>query len=167
MRGVLATFVFALSFAAVALAQPVSEHHHQSFHRENHREKSAHREHPHHAAAKHHEHVSHDAPHAQRTHHLAVFSGRPAQWCGWFMRQVFGVADRAYDRALTWTHWGRQSDGPQLGAVIVWRHHVGLIEGGPDKTGRWLVRSGNDNHAVRTRYQSIKGAVAFRMPDRW
>jgi hypothetical protein len=151
MRAVLATLVFALSFAAVAPAQPLSEHRHKSFHRVH-----VHRV----ASARHHVQLS------KRVRRHAGIDVRPARWCGWFMRQVFGVADRAYNRAVRWARWGHSAEGPQVGAVVVWRHHVGLIEGGPDKRGRWLVRSGNDAHAVRTRYISLKGAVAFRMPDR-
>jgi hypothetical protein len=157
MRAVLATLIFALSFAVVAPAKPVSEHHHKSFHRV-----PAHRV----ASTHHHVHLAQRTRHAGAHVHVA-FDGRPALWCGWFMRQVFGVADRAYNRASNWAHWGVRASGPQVGAVIVWWHHVGLIEGGPDKHGRWLVRSGNDAHGVRTRYLSIKGAIAFRTPDRW
>jgi hypothetical protein len=102
-------------------------------------------------------------PHRSRVYVSAGPDTRPAQWCGWFMRQMLGVADRAYNRALSWATWGHSAGGPRVGAVVVWRHHVGMIEGGPDKNGRWLVRSGNDGHTVRTRYLSLAGAVAFRV----
>ena len=80
------------------------------------------------------------------------------------MRQMFRVADREYNRAAKWAQWGHSSAGPRVGAVVVWWHHVGLIEGGPDKRGQWLVHSGNDGHVVRTRYMSLARAIAFRMP---
>jgi len=161
MRGTLATLVLAVCFAAAAPAQ-TSPHRH------------------------HHRHVAHHTGHAQSLasehHHkrLAVHNvgtktktasirwlgpdARPAQWCGWFMRQVFHVADRSYNWAPNWAHWGHASLGPQVGAVVVWTYHVGLIAGPPDKQGRWLVRSGNDGNAVRTRYLSVAKAIAFRMP---
>jgi uncharacterized protein (TIGR02594 family) len=104
-----------------------------------------------------------DARAAKKVHWFGA-DVRPSRWCGWFMRQVFRVADRAYNRAAEWANWGHSAQGPRVGAVVVWRHHVGLIEGGPDKRGRWLVESGNDGHAVRTRYLSIANAIAFRMP---
>jgi hypothetical protein len=152
MRAVLATLFFALSFTAVAPAKPASEHHGKSLHRVYvHKQRVT--------SARHYAHVS------KRVRRHFGGDGRPAKWCGWYLRQVFGVTDRAYNRALNWVHWGRSADGPQIGAVVVWRYHVGLIEGGPDEHGRWLVRSGNDGHAVRTRYLSLKGAVAFRMPE--
>jgi hypothetical protein len=80
------------------------------------------------------------------------------------MRQMFSVADREYNRAAKWAEWGHWSPIPRVGAVVVWPHHVGLIKGGPDGHGQWLVNSGNDNHMVRTRYMSLARAIAFRMP---
>ncbi|MBN8910933.1 MAG: hypothetical protein J0H65_02530 [Rhizobiales bacterium] len=62
--------------------------------------------------------------------------------------------------AWNWSKWGRPS-GPQVGAVVVWRHHVGEIVGRA-ANGQWLVRSGNDGGAVRTRARSVAGAV-FRV----
>jgi hypothetical protein len=44
----------------------------------------------------------------------------------------------------------------------VWPHHVGVIRGGPNSSGEYLVESGNDGHAVRTRYRSLSGVIAFR-----
>jgi hypothetical protein len=109
--------------------------------------------------------VKHTAsPHQARSVHWTGPDIRPAAWCGWYMRQIFHVADRSYNWAPNWAQWGHASLGPQVGAVVVWTYHVGLIAGGPDQHGRWLVRSGNDGNAVRTRYLSIAKAIAFRMP---
>jgi hypothetical protein len=96
--------------------------------------------------------------------HGGFGDARPAAWCGWYMRQVMGVTDRAYNRAGNWAHWGRAAAGPQIGAVVVWPHHVGEIVAYAGD-GRWLVRSGNDGHAVRTRPRSLAGAIAFRLGD--
>jgi hypothetical protein len=62
--------------------------------------------------------------------------------------------------AWNWSKWGSPS-GPQVGAVVVWRHHVGEIVGRA-ANGQWMVRSGNDGGAVRTRARSVSGAV-FRV----
>jgi hypothetical protein len=86
-------------------------------------------------------------------------NGRPRQWCGWWMRQQRGGGPEM-NLAWNWSRWGRASS-PQVGAVVVWRHHVGEIVGRA-ANGRWLVRSGNDGGAVRTRARSVAGAV-FRM----
>jgi hypothetical protein len=78
------------------------------------------------------------------------------------MRHVFGVSDPRLNLARNWGSVGVAAGGPQVGAVVVWPHHVGVIRGGPDSSGEWLVESGNDGHAVRTRYRSLRGAIAFR-----
>jgi hypothetical protein len=86
--------------------------------------------------------------------------GRPAAWCGWEMRQlVGGDPGPSYNLARNWAHWGRS--GPVgVGAVVVWPHHVGKIVG--QQNGQWIVESGNDGHALRSRARSIGGAIAVR-----
>jgi len=84
---------------------------------------------------------------------------RPRAWCGWWMRTQRGGGAHL-NVAWNWSKWGRPS-GPQVGAVVVWRHHVGEIVGRAPN-GQWLVRSGNDGGAVRTRARSVAGAV-FRV----
>ncbi len=156
MRAVLATLLLAILFAAAAPAAPAPHLHHKHHYR--------------HQQVVHHRAVSHRVAKVHH-HHLKVVQvrwfgpdSRPRQWCGWFMRRMFSVADREYNRAAKWADWGHWSPGPRVGAVVVWRHHVGLIEGGPDNRGQWLVHSGNDGNTVRTRYMSIARAIAFRMP---
>lgn len=75
------------------------------------------------------------------------------------MRKVLGVADAAYNLARNWAHYGHAS-GARVGAIVVWSHHVGIIRGRCN--GGWVVESGNDGHAVRTRCRSVAGAIAFR-----
>jgi hypothetical protein len=85
---------------------------------------------------------------------------RPAAWCGWEMRRLVGSdPGPSYNLARNWIHWGRP--GPAgVGAVVVWSHHVGKIVG--RENGQWIIESGNDGHAVRTRPRSIAGAIAIR-----
>jgi hypothetical protein len=83
-------------------------------------------------------------------------------WCGAYMRRVFGVGDPRLNLARNWAGVGSSAGGPQVGAVVVWPHHVGVIRGGPNSSGEWLIESGNDGGAVRTRYRSLRGAIAFR-----
>ena len=193
MRAVLATLLLAVMFVATAPAKTYHRHHqqHAQHHRPLVHQKLAHHQ-PQKVARHRPGLVAQHQPH-HRVHDktaLAASSAgrspaatshffrprvaqqvrwfgpdtRPAKWCGWFMRQIFGVTDRAYNRAAEWTKWGHWSPGPRVGAVVVWWHHVGLIEGGPDGRGQWLVKSGNDAHAVRTRFMSLARAIAFRMP---
>jgi hypothetical protein len=84
---------------------------------------------------------------------------RPARWCGWWMRTQLGGGPEL-NLARNWASWGRPS-GPQVGAVVVWSHHVGMITG-RSASGQWIVKSGNDGGRVRERPRSVAGAV-FRV----
>lgn len=92
------------------------------------------------------------------------FSGgygpRPLEWCGWEMRHlVGGDPGPSYNLARNWAHWGHA--GPAgIGAIVVWPHHVGKIVGRTG--GEWVIESGNDGHALRTRPRSIAGTIAIR-----
>jgi hypothetical protein len=85
---------------------------------------------------------------------------RPAAWCGWEMRRLVGADPGPnYNLARNWAHWGRPGSAG-VGAVVVWARHVGKIVGQQD--GQWIIESGNDGHAVRSRPRSIAGAIAMR-----
>jgi hypothetical protein len=111
------------------------------------------------ALASHRSYHHHSAKASVHGRHYARHGGA---WCGAYMRHVFGVADPRLNLARNWASAGSNAGGPQVGAVVVWPHHVGVIRGGPDSNGDWLIESGNDGHAVRTRYRSLRGAIAFR-----
>ena len=82
---------------------------------------------------------------------------KPARWCGWWMRTQFGGGPE-YNLARNWANRGRPLNGPRVGAVVVWSHHVGMITGRTDD-GQWIVKSGNDDGRVRERPRSVAGAV--------
>ena len=87
--------------------------------------------------------------------------GRPAAWCGWYMRSQVGAdPGPQYNLARSWAHYGSNAGGPSVGTIVVWSHHVGKIVG--QENGQWIVESGNDGHTVRTRPRSLAGAIAFR-----
>lgn len=88
---------------------------------------------------------------------------KPRAWCGWWMRRHLGVANSAGNLARWWAGLRRPAHGPHVGAIVVWRHHVGRITG-RTADGRWIVKSGNDGHRVRERPRSVAGAIAFRWP---
>ena len=68
------------------------------------------------------------SPHIQVKATAAAGVGpRPARWCGWWMRTQKGGGPEL-NLARNWKSWGRPS-GPQVGAVVVWSHHVGVITG--------------------------------------
>jgi len=76
------------------------------------------------------------------------------------MRQrVSSDPGQTFNLARNWARWGQP--GPAgVRAVVVCSHHVGKIVGQEDD--KWVIRSGNDGHAVRTRPRSLAGAIAIR-----
>jgi hypothetical protein len=89
---------------------------------------------------------------------------RPRNWCGWWLRHQLGVADRAYNRARKWASFGTRASGPAPGVIAVWPHHVGIVTAVPGP-GRIILKSGNDDHAVREREHSSRGVIAWRWPS--
>lgn len=85
------------------------------------------------------------------------------QWCGCFMRHYFGIADRALNLAANWAGVGTRTSA-HPGAIVVWRHHVGVLQSEPDAHGRALVLSGNNGSGNRAtiRPARITNAIAFR-----
>jgi hypothetical protein len=93
-------------------------------------------------------------------YHRAL-GGRPAAWCGWYMRMQVGAdPGPRYNLARAWAHYGSNAGGPSVGTIVVWPHHIGKIVG--QQNGQWIVESGNDGHAVRVRPRSLAGVIAFR-----
>lgn len=86
--------------------------------------------------------------------------GRPRAWCGWWLGQHLGMTARHLWLARNWAAVGARAGGPQVGAIVVWPHHVGIITG--HSARGWIVKSGNDGRQVRERPRSVAGAVAFR-----
>jgi hypothetical protein len=114
--------------------------------------------HYHHADVSRHAHYGRHSHYAYRHGHHGRHAhyasegggGRPRAWCGWYMRgQVGGDPGPTYNLARSWAHYGSNAGGPHVGAIVVWSHHVGKIVG--EENGQWIVQSGNDGHAVRTR----------------
>ena len=90
---------------------------------------------------------------------VARGGGRPRAWCGWWLGNHLGIANRNLWLARNWASIGRKAQ-PGIGVVVVWRHHVGIITGRAGSS--WIVKSGNDGNAVRERPRSVAGAIAFR-----
>lgn len=87
---------------------------------------------------------------------------KPGKWCGWYMRTIFGGGPE-YNLARNWAKRGVSAGGPRVGAVVVWRGHVGLITG-RTASGQWLVHSGNTaGGRIATKPRSVSGAIAFRL----
>ena len=87
---------------------------------------------------------------------------RPAEWCGWWMRQhLGGHFGSEYNAARNWLNVGRPLPGARPGAIGVKEHHVFQVVEviGPDQV---LAISGNDHNAVRTRIRSTAGVIGWR-----
>jgi hypothetical protein len=84
---------------------------------------------------------------------------RPAQWCGWYMRSQLGGGPE-FNLAANWRRYG-SAGSPQVGAVVVWPHHVGIITGRASN-GQWIVKQGNYSGRVHEGPRSVSGAV-FRV----
>lgn len=82
---------------------------------------------------------------------------RPGAWCGWYMRTRHG-GSADLNLAWNWSRRGSALSGPQVGAIVVWPHHVGEITG-QSSDGKWIVLSGNDSGQVKERARSVSGAV--------
>lgn len=164
--------VAAITLALSALTLAVPAHASRGHHHSHHHSYSAH----HHrgAAASHRNHT-----HSRRDAGAGAVvasneGGRPRDcwgipWCGCFLKHFLHIpADIAHklnlNLALNWLHLGEPATRPAKNEVAVWNHggghgHVGVIASDhPDRFGRWLVTSGNDGHAVRTRWRSVVGA---------
>lgn len=168
--------VLALMFAVVGSAPASARAHHHHKHHVHHRHHSHRRHHHHRVNRVHHvtEQRSGSQPSVDQTVQrlpqlgsLVESSARPREcysvgpWCGCFMRHLLGIADKAYNLARNWAGIGQRTSA-HSGAIVVWRHHVGMLRSEPDARGRALVLSGNDGHRVRERVRSLQGAIAFR-----
>jgi len=84
---------------------------------------------------------------------------RAHAWCGSYLSKYLGKPDRRLALARSWANEGTNAGGPGIGVVVVWSHHVGIITG-QTPNGQWIVHSGNDGGAVRTRARSLSRANA-------
>jgi hypothetical protein len=92
-----------------------------------------------------------------RSESVAGAGPRPGAWCGWYMRTRHG-GSADYNLAWNWSRRGSSLSGPQVGAIVVWPHHVCEITG-QTSDGKWIVLSGNDSGQVKERARSVSGAV--------
>lgn len=102
-----------------------------------------------------------DHTYQRATRHKVAETGdqRPRMWCGWFLRNKLGVADRTFNLARSWFQWGHANHGPCVGCVAVSYHHVGLITGYDGK--HYIVEQGNP---YRNGPDTLRWAVAYRSP---
>jgi len=87
---------------------------------------------------------------------------RPADWCGWWMRQHLGGRyGPEFNVARNWLNAGRPLDGPRPGAIGVKAHHVFQVIRVVDRD-HVLAISGNDHNDVRTRIRPTSDVIGWR-----
>ena len=87
---------------------------------------------------------------------------RPAEWCGWWMRQhLGGHYGPEFNVARNWLNAGRPLDGPRPGAIGVKAHHVFQVIRVVDGD-HVLAISGNDHNDVRTRIRVTSDVIGWR-----
>lgn len=97
----------------------------------------------------------------------ASVGSRPAHcparaWCGCWLAAHLGISNRSLWLARNWAGIGSKAGGPGAGTIAVWPHHVGLIRAVDGN--RILLLSGNDGRAVRERWRTTAGIIAYRVP---
>lgn len=85
--------------------------------------------------------------------------GAPYAWCGFWLGRHLGILKRDLWLARNWAKVGSPA-GKEVGSIVVWKHHVGIIT---DVSGaRIRVLSGNDGKAVRNRWRNVGAVIAYR-----
>ena len=94
-------------------------------------------------------------------------TSRRSLWCARFMNMVLertGHHGTGSDMAISFAGYGHRISGPQVGAIAVMGHHVGLITG-VDASGNPIMISGNNGNRVREAPISRGRIYAYVMPN--
>jgi len=92
-------------------------------------------------------------------------TGRGSQWCGAFMDLVLKKTGHAGGGNLArgYARYGTRVSGPQVGAIAVMNHHVGVVSG-IDPNGNPIIVSGNHNRTVAESVYPRSRIAAYVMP---
>ncbi len=92
-------------------------------------------------------------------------TGRGSQWCGAFMDLVLKKTGHAGggNLAIAYARYGTRVSGPQVGAIAVMNHHVGVVSG-IDPNGNPIIVSGNHNRTVAESVYPRSRIAAYVMP---
>jgi uncharacterized protein (TIGR02594 family) len=94
-------------------------------------------------------------------------TSRGSLWCARFMNMVLertGHRGTGSDMASSFAHYGHPVSGPQVGAIAVMGHHVGIITG-LDQRGNPIMISGNNGNRVREAPISRGRIYGYVMPN--
>ena len=99
---------------------------------------------------------------AKRFLGMGNVTGFRGPWCGAFVGKIArheGLhVPRGYLQARQWAHAGKRT-GAHVGAVMVMRHHVGIVAAVHGRTVTLL--GGNQGHRVSLERRRISSALAF------
>jgi len=92
-------------------------------------------------------------------------TGRGSQWCGAFMDLVLKKTGHSGGGNLArgYARYGTRISGPQVGAIAVMNHHVGVVSG-IDANGNPIIVSGNHNRTVAESVYPRGRVAAYVMP---
>jgi uncharacterized protein (TIGR02594 family) len=92
-------------------------------------------------------------------------TGRGRQWCGAFMDLVLKKTGHAGggNLARAYAGYGTRVSGPQVGAIAVMNHHVGVVSG-IDANGNPIIVSGNHNRTVAESVYPRSRIAAYVIP---
>jgi uncharacterized protein (TIGR02594 family) len=92
-------------------------------------------------------------------------TGRGSQWCGAFMDLVLKKTGHAGggNLARAYANYGTRVSGPEVGAIAVMPHHVGVVSG-VDANGNPIIVSGNHNRTVAESVYPRGRIMAYVMP---
>ena len=93
------------------------------------------------------------------------------EWCGCWLATYLKIQNQKLWRELwvarNWATYGKPADGPAPGVIAIYGRgsggHVGIVTS-VKRPGFVVLKSGNDNGAVRERERSIEGVIAWRIP---
>jgi hypothetical protein len=87
-------------------------------------------------------------------------------WCGCWLAHDLGITGKRARNlwvARAWAGEGEAAGGPGVDVIMVTRRHVGRVtEIDPRRPGMVKMISGNDGGAVRERWRSTRGVIAWR-----
>jgi uncharacterized protein (TIGR02594 family) len=92
-------------------------------------------------------------------------TGRGRQWCGAFMDMILKKTGHAGggNLARAYARYGTRVSGPQVGAIAVMNHHVGVVSG-VDPNGNPIIVSGNHNRTVAEAVYPRSRITAYVIP---
>jgi uncharacterized protein (TIGR02594 family) len=89
-------------------------------------------------------------------------------WCGEFVCKVMAEVGKecppGYAKATSWARVGRRLSSPQVGAIAVYRHHVGIVAG-VNGDGSIILLSGNYNDRVHEGPYRSRGLIGYYWPE--